>query len=162
MNEFISEYEYRFPVFYHPAHEDMLDLFYACHMSHHVSHFVHFSAQEHYNGFDYDTQDGVIVKSDGLVVWYTQAIMKSTCKFAVRYFPFDEQKCELEFGSWTYSGAQLNLSLHANKGDISSATGNGEWILAGVFLMCFAMNFHIRKCCIFDDICFLSNSNFNL
>ena len=57
--------------------------------------------------------------------------MKSTCKFAVKYFPFDEQKCELEFGSWTHSGAQLNLSLYKNNGDIDEATGNGEWVLAG-------------------------------
>ena len=58
--------------------------------------------------------------------------MKSTCKFHVRYFPFDEQKCELQFGSWTHSGFQVNLSLYTDKGDVSLATENGEWVLAGI------------------------------
>ena len=29
----------------------------------------------------------------------------------IKYFPFDEQKCVLEFGSWTYDGSQLNIDV---------------------------------------------------
>ena len=32
---------------------------------------------------------------------------KSTCKIDITWFPFDDQQCDLKFGSWTYSGWQV-------------------------------------------------------
>ena len=34
---------------------------------------------------------------------------KSTCKIDITWFPFDDQQCDLKFGSWTYSGWQVIL-----------------------------------------------------
>lgn len=53
----------------------------------------------------------------------------STCNVDVRWFPFDIQKCELKFGSWTYDGWLLDLQM--NDADISGYMPNGEWDLIG-------------------------------
>ena len=45
----------------------------------------------------------------GEVVWKPPAIYKSSCKINVEWFPFDEQSCDMKFGSWTYDGYQLDL-----------------------------------------------------
>uniref|UniRef100_A0A1I8AQF9 Acetylcholine receptor subunit alpha-type unc-38 n=1 Tax=Steinernema glaseri TaxID=37863 RepID=A0A1I8AQF9_9BILA len=47
----------------------------------------------------------------GEVTWEPPAIFKSTCPIDVRWFPFDEQKCHLKFGSWTYSENLINLEM---------------------------------------------------
>ncbi|CAL8364824.1 unnamed protein product [Arctogadus glacialis] len=57
-------------------------------------------------------------------------IFMSTCNVDVRWFPFDMQKCELKFGSWTYDGWLLDLQM--NEADISGYMPNGEWDLVGV------------------------------
>ncbi|XP_056876433.1 cholinergic receptor, nicotinic, alpha 11 isoform X2 [Takifugu flavidus] len=54
----------------------------------------------------------------------------STCNVDVRWFPFDIQRCELKFGSWTYDGWLLDLQM--NEADISGYMANGEWDLIGV------------------------------
>lgn len=56
-------------------------------------------------------------------------IFKSTCHIDVRWFPFDVQRCELKFGSWTYGGWSLDLQML--EADISGYTANGEWDLVG-------------------------------
>jgi len=45
----------------------------------------------------------------GEVVWKPPAIYKSSCKIDVAWFPFDEQSCDMKFGSWTYDGYQVDL-----------------------------------------------------
>ncbi|TRY65351.1 hypothetical protein DNTS_005927 [Danionella cerebrum] len=54
-------------------------------------------------------------------------ILKSTCYIDVRWFPFDIQKCDLKFGSWTHNGWLLDLQMQAV--DISTYIPNGEWDL---------------------------------
>ena len=45
----------------------------------------------------------VILKSDGRILWANPAIFKSFCKMNVKYFPFDDQECKLQFGPLTYN-----------------------------------------------------------
>ncbi|XP_012942041.1 neuronal acetylcholine receptor subunit alpha-10 isoform X2 [Aplysia californica] len=52
-----------------------------------------------------------VLSSDGSVVWIPQAVFKSSCSIDIRHFPFDEQTCELKFGSWTYDGSKLDLQF---------------------------------------------------
>ena len=33
----------------------------------------------------------------------------------VRYFPFDQQKCMMKFGSWTFSSSQVQMGLLDDK-----------------------------------------------
>jgi len=51
------------------------------------------------------------IYSEGLVEWKPPAIYKSSCEIDVEYFPFDEQTCVLKFGSWTYDGFKVGLSI---------------------------------------------------
>ena len=44
----------------------------------------------------------------GEVVWKPPAIYKSSCKINVEWFPFDEQSCDMKFGSCTYDGYQVS------------------------------------------------------
>ena len=45
------------------------------------------------------------------------------------YFPFDEQTCIMKFGSWTFTGDQVSLSLYNNKDyvDLSDYWKSGTW-----------------------------------
>ncbi|EDO45735.1 predicted protein, partial [Nematostella vectensis] len=71
---------------------------------------------------------GLTVNSDGSIGWYYPTIFKSSCTIDVTYFPFDDQKCILKFGSWSYHGLSLDI-FHSGPGDIKSFTDNGEWVL---------------------------------
>lgn len=61
-------------------------------------------------------------------------MFKSTCQIDIAWFPFDEQKCDLKFGSWTYDGRFLDLIFDGNSnGDASDFIRNGEWELLGLY-----------------------------
>jgi nicotinic acetylcholine receptor len=51
------------------------------------------------------------LKYTGEVVWKPPAIYKSSCEINVEYFPFDEQSCNMKFGSWTYNGFQVTILI---------------------------------------------------
>lgn len=84
-------------------------------------------------GFDGTYPTNVVVKNNGTCLYVPPGIFKSTCKIDITWFPFDDQRCEMKFGSWTYDGFQLDLQLQDEAGgDISSFITNGEWDLLGV------------------------------
>lgn len=57
--------------------------------------------------FDSTYQTNVVVRNNGSCSYLPPGIFKSTCKIDITWFPFDDQKCELKFGSWTYDGFQV-------------------------------------------------------
>nr|AAQ75737.1 nicotinic acetylcholine receptor alpha 1 subunit [Nilaparvata lugens] len=64
-----------------------------------------------YNNADgnYVVTTKAVLHHTGKVVWKPPAIYKSFCEIDVRYFPFDQQKCFMKFGSWTYDGNHVDL-----------------------------------------------------
>ncbi|XP_069482523.1 neuronal acetylcholine receptor subunit alpha-7-like isoform X1 [Ambystoma mexicanum] len=80
--------------------------------------------------FDATFHTNVLVNSSGACQYIPPGILKSTCYIDVRWFPFDVQKCNLKFGSWTYNGWLIDLQML--EADISSYISNGEWDLVGV------------------------------
>ena len=74
-----------------------------------------------------------MVSSDGTCLWVPPGLFLSTCKIDITWFPFDEQKCDMKFGSWTYDGGAINLTLDGDSGDASNFISNGEWELLGEF-----------------------------
>uniref|UniRef100_A0A673IMT7 Neuronal acetylcholine receptor subunit alpha-7 n=1 Tax=Sinocyclocheilus rhinocerous TaxID=307959 RepID=A0A673IMT7_9TELE len=80
--------------------------------------------------FDSTFKSNIVVNSSGYCNYLPPGIFTSTCNVDVRWFPFDIQKCELKFGSWTFDGWLLDLQM--NEADISGYMPNGEWDLVGV------------------------------
>lgn len=74
-------------------------------------------------------KSNVLIHSNGRVEWIPPAIFQSTCKIDVTYFPFDQQRCELIFGSWTYTGNAVTLEFRNNESNVvlSDYWKSGTW-----------------------------------
>ena len=46
------------------------------------------------------------------------------CQIDVEFFPFDLQKCEMKFGSWTYGGLEVDL-VHKDQAVVVNETVDG-------------------------------------
>ena len=49
----------------------------------------------------------MVVTHEGLCTYIPPGIFMSTCKIDITWFPFDDQNCEMKFGSWTYNGFKV-------------------------------------------------------
>ncbi|VEL35176.1 unnamed protein product [Protopolystoma xenopodis] len=52
----------------------------------------------------------IIIHDKGETLYVPPSIYKSSCEIDVNYFPFDQQTCDMEIGSWTYNSEE-NLCL---------------------------------------------------
>ncbi|XP_039608714.1 neuronal acetylcholine receptor subunit alpha-9 [Polypterus senegalus] len=86
----------------------------------------------------------VVLRYDGQITWDSPAITKSSCVVDVAYFPFDYQQCNLTFGSWTYNGNQIDITMEMDSGDLSDFVENVEWEVHG---MPAAKNVIMYGCC---------------
>ncbi|XP_038059455.1 neuronal acetylcholine receptor subunit alpha-6-like [Patiria miniata] len=84
----------------------------------------------------YNTADGnyavevvnrATVKHDGTVYWNPPVIFRSSCLIDISYFPFDEQRCTMKFGSWTYDASQLDIKPLSRRVERENYRANGEW-----------------------------------
>ncbi|GMT00172.1 hypothetical protein PENTCL1PPCAC_22346, partial [Pristionchus entomophagus] len=91
---------------------------------------LHNSANE---DFDSSYKSNEVVYSTGEVNWVPPGIFMASCKMDITYFPFDDQTCFLEFGSWTYHGSLIDLRFTEDNAkdaiDLSTYMNNGEWRL---------------------------------
>ncbi|RCN49620.1 Neurotransmitter-gated ion-channel ligand binding domain protein [Ancylostoma caninum] len=70
----------------------------------------------------------VLIHHSGEVLWVPPAIYKSSCIIDVEFFPFDDQRCSLTFGSWTYNRDEVKLDfLHADRVDFSEYATSSIW-----------------------------------
>jgi len=65
----------------------------------------------------------------GSIIWSRPGMIKSTCVFDLTYFPYDQQVCQLKFGSWVYNQNELNLKKGTPSIDISNMQKNQGWDL---------------------------------
>ncbi|XP_072164376.1 neuronal acetylcholine receptor subunit alpha-3-like [Diadema setosum] len=77
--------------------------------------------------FDVQSRSWASVQYDGQVTWFPPNVYKSSCKINVAYYPFDEQHCDLKFGSWTYDGDVVDLLPISDNADRRDYWDNGEW-----------------------------------
>ena len=83
--------------------------------------------------------------SDGNAVWSMRQILHSSCAINVDDFPFDTQKCELKFSSWTYDERMFDLQLYDEDGiDLDGYKENSEWKLKTINTKREAVKY---KCC---------------
>lgn len=60
------------------------------------------------------TRTKAVVTNKGYVSLNVPTIIESSCKIRVDNYPFDQQNCELKFGSWTYDAAGIALTLEVS------------------------------------------------
>ena len=79
-------------------------------------------------------KSNVLVYTDGTIIWLPPAIYQSSCQIDVTYFPFDQQRCVMKFGSWTFNGDQVALALYNNifHVDLSDYWKSGTWDIVDV------------------------------
>ncbi|CAL4076377.1 unnamed protein product, partial [Meganyctiphanes norvegica] len=79
-------------------------------------------------------KSNVLIYPHGEVLWVPPAIYQSSCTIDVTYFPFDQQTCLMKFGSWTFNGNQVSLSLYNEKNfvDLSDYWKSGTWDIVEV------------------------------
>lgn len=65
-----------------------------------------------------------IVWDNGDVRWFPPAQFSVLCNLNLKYWPFDTQKCELIFGSWTYAGDQIDIMPFDNQTNAEVGTIN--------------------------------------
>nr|XP_045612629.1 neuronal acetylcholine receptor subunit alpha-7-like isoform X2 [Procambarus clarkii] len=83
-------------------------------------------------GFSSTYPTNVVVASSGLCTHIPPGIFFSTCRIDITWYPFDDQKCNMKFGSWTYDSAKIDLQMNNDEGgDLSGYITNGEWDLIG-------------------------------
>ncbi|XP_076465102.1 acetylcholine receptor subunit beta-like 1 isoform X2 [Babylonia areolata] len=79
--------------------------------------------------YEVSYKSNCVIYNNGEVNWIPPAIYKSSCSIDVRYFPFDEQVCEMKFGSWTFRGSALTYAFKDNmdKLDLNDYLKSGTW-----------------------------------
>lgn len=76
-------------------------------------------------------RDPLRVSSDGIVSWWTRAVLKSECDIDLTDFPFDRQPCSIILGSWTLDSTHLAITTNKkfNKQVYGPFSKNPEWSL---------------------------------
>jgi len=81
--------------------------------------------------YEVSYKPNVVIYSHGEVLWIPPAIYKSSCTIDVQYFPFDQQECQMKFGSWTFNGDQVSLSIclfiYSSTWKLRGNASNGFW-----------------------------------
>ncbi|CAJ0573852.1 unnamed protein product, partial [Mesorhabditis spiculigera] len=64
--------------------------------------------------YEVSFKSNVFIEHTGDVTWVPPARYLSSCAIDVEWFPFDEQKCDMVFGSWTYNKHEVQLRFYNN------------------------------------------------
>ena len=81
----------------------------------------------------------VVVYADGLMSWVPLGLFISSCAIDIRWFPFDDQRCRLKFGSWSYDLSSIDMTmLNRSDGvgpvDLDTYQPSGEWQLVSEYI----------------------------
>ena len=66
---------------------------------------------------------------NGSITWAVPVTYHSACPLVMTYYPWDRQTCILEFSSWGYNMANLDILNDTEHGNTSAVIKNGEWIV---------------------------------
>ncbi|XP_028416049.1 neuronal acetylcholine receptor subunit alpha-5-like [Dendronephthya gigantea] len=76
----------------------------------------------------------MVITKDGYCTWQAPVTLNSYCTLDLTDFPFDEQKCPIQIGSWTHPGEKINMTYSDRNADLSHYITSGEWILQSATL----------------------------
>ncbi|XP_065071937.1 neuronal acetylcholine receptor subunit alpha-10-like [Rhopilema esculentum] len=85
------------------------------------------NAKENFQLLSVEAQEKIIVTHSGNCFWAIPFVFRTICQLNVKYFPFDEQSCQFEIGSWAYTGDVFNISYKNPQGDLSQYSENSAW-----------------------------------
>ena len=57
-----------------------------------------------------------VLSRDGRVRWEPGGVFRTMCPIDIRFYPFDEQTCNLIFGAWSYYTTKMNLTADYENG----------------------------------------------
>lgn len=90
------------------------------------------SAEFTFSGGTHKYKTDVVIYWNGSTIWLAPAMFITVCHLDVRYFPFDDQKCPMKFGSWTHDETRLDMRILTNASSDDIYTEHGEWQLLGL------------------------------
>ncbi|XP_028413861.1 neuronal acetylcholine receptor subunit alpha-5-like [Dendronephthya gigantea] len=76
----------------------------------------------------------MVITKDGYCTWQAPVTLNSYCTLDLTDFPFDEQECPVQIGSWTHPGEEINMTYSDRNADLSHYIRSGEWILQSATL----------------------------
>ena len=78
----------------------------------------------------YNVLDQMSVNNEGVVTLIRPSTFTFTCPLQLQEFPYDTQKCYMEFGSWQFNKQYLNIKYNNNiPSTYNNFTKNNEWDL---------------------------------
>ena len=78
----------------------------------------------------YNVLDQMSVSNEGVVTLIRPSTFTFTCPLQLQEFPYDTQKCYMEFGSWQFNKQYLNIKYNNNiPSTYNNFTKNNEWDL---------------------------------
>ncbi|CAF1426780.1 unnamed protein product [Rotaria sordida] len=79
-----------------------------------------------------DSQN-VIVSYNGTIFWpLPLAQLRTRCRMTIKHFPFDEQTCDMIFGSWSHTSSLIHYRFWEKTPELPQYTPNNEWKLLAV------------------------------
>jgi len=75
------------------------------------------------------------IQSDGSCFFNPTAVLVSHCSVEVDRFPFDEQRCWIEYELWGHDSGHVQLNALEDAVDLLHYQQNGEWDLLGEFYL---------------------------
>ena len=70
----------------------------------------------------------IVIRNDGLVVWYPYEIFTTKCSVDMSYFPFDKQTCDVKFTVWSYKDSDVTIDPTATF-TIPETNDNSIWAI---------------------------------
>lgn len=70
---------------------------------------------------------GAFLSNEGKLFFSQPTTIHALCAVDIAYFPFDDQFCNLTFGSWSHDVEQVDIHLHKTAVDQSIYSKHNEW-----------------------------------
>ncbi|XP_077868840.1 neuronal acetylcholine receptor subunit alpha-5-like [Saccoglossus kowalevskii] len=93
-----------------------------------------------------------LVYNDGSIIAPEPVVYEIACPIDGTYFPFDEQKCEMKFGSWSYDGTVIDLDIFPTSGQLGNYIESERYILSMISFVAissvltgYTMNLHFQS-----------------